>query len=355
MLGSVYNSLSLRGFVKIFNVMFSKVNGGLEQVFLNYIPALASQGNEMISIIHPKAQIRGSCPEEGLKTLHNFNQYDLLAIWRLRKLIQREKPDCIITHSYRAAYLVKKTRTRVPTVAVCHVRSHYNFGTTAIIAITEHMRQEIIRAGQPANQVFTIPNMLRLPETLSYRSPKPSPVPVIGVCARFAAIKGVDIFIRALAELKKRGLSFNAKIAGDGKERETYEQLITALELNDSVTLLGWVEDKASFYNSIDIFCLPSREEAFGLVVLEAMMHSLPMVLARLSGPEEIIGQSNSALLVPPCDPEKMADGLEQLIRNPQLAQELSLNAFKQVQNYSNEAIGPKLHDVLEKIRLMRN
>src|SRR4051812_29596782 len=100
--------------MKIFNVMFSKDNGGLEQAFLNYIPALSKQGNEVISIIHPKAKIRPFCPRENLILVSNFNQYDLLAIWKLRKLIYQLKPDCIISHSYRAAYLLKKTRTNVP-------------------------------------------------------------------------------------------------------------------------------------------------------------------------------------------------------------------------------------------------
>lgn len=336
--------------MKLFNAMFSKVNGGLEQVFLNYTPALQSQGNEVLSIIHPNAEIKACCPQDGLITVHNYNQYDFFAVRKLRKLILQHKPDCIITHSYRAAYLFKKTKTKVPTVAVCHVRSHYDFGTDAIIAITEHMRQEIIASGQPANRVFTVPNMVHIPENLTYQPPREVEVPIIGVCARFADIKGVDIFIEALAELKKRSVPFKARIAGDGKEKGRYVEMITQLGLEEDITLLGWIDDKASFYENIDIFCLPSREEAFGLVVLESMMHSLPMVLAQLSGPVEIIGDSESAILVPPCNPTLMADGLERIIRNNALAKELSVNAFKRVQQYTSAVIGPQLHKALEAI-----
>ncbi|MDF1930485.1 hypothetical protein PGH45_11035 [Legionella pneumophila] len=100
--------------MKIFNAMFSKVNGGLEQVFLNYIPALSSQGNLVIPIIHPKAEIRNSCPQDHLITVHNFNQHDFFAIHRLKKLIKIHQPDCIITHSYRAAYLFKKPGPKSP-------------------------------------------------------------------------------------------------------------------------------------------------------------------------------------------------------------------------------------------------
>ncbi len=333
--------------VKIFNAMFSKVNGGLEQVFLNYIPALTGQGNHVIPVIHPKAEILNSCPNDNLRLIHNFNQHDPLAIYRLRKLIQIEKPDCIITHSYRAAYLFNKTKTKVPKIAVCHVRGNYNFGADAIIAITEKMRQDIINSGVSANTVFTVPNMIHIPEELTYKAPKDGNIPVIGACARFVEIKGIDVFINALAELKRRNIAFKARIAGDGKEKEGYVNLIKQHNLQDEVTLLGWIEDKHSFYESLDIFCLPSREEAFGLVVLESMLHSLPMVLTHLSGPIEIIGESESALFVPSEDSVRMADGLQQIIQNKQLANSLASKAFQRVQHYSSQTVGPMLHNTL--------
>ena len=331
--------------------MFSKVNGGLEQVFLNYIPALNQQGNHVIPVIHPNAEILDSCPKENLKTIHNFNQHDFLAIYRLRKLINTEKPDCIITHSYRAAYLFKKTGTKVPKIAVCHVRGHYDFGSDAIIAITEHMRQDIINSGKPAHTVFTVPNMIHISEDIKYQEPKETEVPVIGVCARFAHIKGVDVFIEAIAELKRRNVVFKAKIAGDGKEKEHYINLIHHHQLEDVITLLGWIEDRDNFYKSLDVFCLPSREEAFGLVVLESMKHSLPMVLSELSGPLEIVSNSESALFFPPADPIRLADSLERIIKDKKLAKQLGANAFQRVQYYSCHNIGPILHNVLDTVR----
>lgn len=336
--------------MKIFNTMFSKVNGGLEQVFLNYNPALTEQGNVVQSIIHPDSEIKNACPQDTLITVHNYNQYDWFAIRRLRKLIAREKPDVIITHSYRAAYLFNKTKTKVPKIAVCHVRSHYNFGTDAIIAITDKMRQDIIDSGQPAHTVFTVPNMIHIPKERKFCTPKTKEIPVIGVCARFAPIKGVDIFINALAVLKKRGVPFKAKIAGDGPEKDKYMLLIKDLGLDKDIELLGWIDDRDSFYQSIDIFCLTSREEAFGLVILESMAHSLPMVLPELSGPIEIVGDSACALLVPPGDPEKMADGLEKIINDKQLAVDLAKRAFERVQKYTSDQVGPLLHGVLEQV-----
>jgi glycosyltransferase involved in cell wall biosynthesis len=336
--------------MKVVNAMFSKVNGGLEQVFLNYIPALALQGNQVIPIIHPRAEIRSSCPKEHLRTVHNFNQYDFFAIYKLRKLIQQEQPHCIITHSYRAAYLFKKTRTRVPKIAVCHVQGHYNFGSDAIIAITEPMRQDIINAGIPSHKVFTVPNMIPLPHHIEYQEAKLREVPVIGVCARFVSMKGIDVFLASLVELKQRKIPFKAEIAGDGPEKDRYLKLIDEYQLASQVKLLGWVANRESFYKNLDIFCLPSRKEAFGLVILESMMHSLPSVITDLPGPREIIAHSDSALFVPSEDPITMANGLERLIKDKALTKKLSINAFKRVQEYSITSVGPLLHEVLEQV-----
>ena len=336
--------------MKVINAMFSKVNGGLEQVFLNYIPTLQQQGNRVLPVIHPKAEIRGVCPQEHLRTIHNFNQHDFFAIYKLRCLIKKEQPDCIITHSYRAAYLFKKTATKVPKIAVCHVQGHYNFGSDAIIAITEQMRHEIIETGVPARKVFTVPNMLANPDPLSYKAPRSTKIPIIGACARFVSIKGIDVFLAALAELRKRKVAFKAKIAGDGPEKAQYLKLIQEYQIEKEVELLGWVNDRESFYNELDIFCQPSRKEAFGLVILEAMRHSLPLALCDLAGPREIIAQSNSALFSPCEDHIKLAENLEQLIQNNELRQKLSLNSFKRVQDYSISSVGPVLHSALEQI-----
>ena len=334
----------------IFNGMFSKSNGGLEHAFLNYIPTLEASGHHVIPIIHPLAPIKDSCHQGNLIKVFNFNQFDVIAIYKLRKLIKKYRPGCIITHSHRAAYLFNKTLTKVPKIAVCHVKGNYNFGSDAVIAITEHMRQDIIASGWSANKVFTVPNMLQIPAHLEYRPPRDSDVPVLGVCARFSPIKGVDVFINALAELKKRGIAFKAKIAGDGPEKGNYTQLIVRLGLQEEVCLIGWIDDRQAFYQQIDIFCLPSREESFGLVVLESMLYSLPMVLCALPGPKELIGQSQSALFVPADDVLKMADGLQCLIEDKNYAKELSMRAFQQVHNYSSVQIAKVLDNVLQTV-----
>lgn len=333
--------------------MFSKVNGGVEQVFLNYTRALELQKREVVSVIHPWAEIRKDCSNFNLRTLYSYGRKDFIAVRRLRNLIEKEKPSCIITHTRRAAYLLKQTQTSVPKIGVCHTIELYDqleLLSDAVIAITEHMHQDIIRTKKTSKKIYTVPNMVHRQNPLHYKEPRKGEIPVIGASARFSDLKGLDIFIKALEILKQKGIAFRAKIAGDGKQKKQYLQLINQLGLNDDITLLGWVDDTDSFYESLDVFCHPSLKESFGMVVVESMMHSLPMVLTKISGPEEIVGDSESAIMVPPSDPIALAEGLKRVIEDNELAKQLSFNGYQRSLNYTSQYVAPILDGVVKEI-----
>lgn len=333
--------------------MFSRINGGVEQVFLNYTQALETQGHEVISVIHPWAEIKKRCSKKKLRTVFSIGRNDFIAVRRLRQLIETEQPSCIISHTKRAALLVEKTRTHIPKIAVCHTPQSFSeleLVADAIIAITENMHLEISKSRQTGNKVFTVPNMIDIPEDLFYVEPEAVDVPVIGVSARFSNLKGIDVFIEALAILHERHVPFQAKIAGNGKEKKQYRKLIHKYGLQNKVIMLGWIEDKEAFYKSLDVFCHPSLKESFGLVVVESMMHSIPMVLTEISGPVEIIGGTDSAIMVSPSDSMSLANGLELIIRDRNRAKEISFNAFDRVKYYSSRNVGPMLSSVLNEV-----
>ena len=158
---------------EILNVMFSKRKGGLEQAFLDYTCALNIQGYRVISVIHPKAIIKNQL-KNNYVTVNNFNKFDIFAVQKLSKLIKAENPKCIITHGLRASYLIRRTKTNVPIIAVSHNNLKFEclFGSDAIIAITKQMRENIIEAGQTPEMVYTVPNMIHIPDEFSYKRAK---------------------------------------------------------------------------------------------------------------------------------------------------------------------------------------
>lgn len=336
--------------MKILNAMFSKGNGGLEQSFLNYTHTLEKMGIETVSVIHPKASIKNSCQSYRFIEINNRNQYDPFAMLQLYRIVKAERPDCILVHGKRAAYLFKQLWLSVPKIIVSHGLQYYPFHADAIIALTLEMQTQIAQLGYAQKQIEILPNMISLMEKPAFTPPKISQVPIIGICTRLILNKGIETFIAALAELKCRQIPFVAYIAGEGEEKQRFVHLIKKHQLQLQVHILGWLDNTDEFYQTIDIFCHPSEEEAFGLVILDAMKHAKPCVLTALAGPQEIIGESQSAVFVPPKDPTALADAFEQIIQDPALMEQLAYNAFQRVQSFGSDQIGPRLQSLLQRV-----
>lgn len=330
--------------------MFSKGLGGIEQVFLDYNHALNIHHHQVVPIIHPKSPIKNKIYGHFI-SVFNFNKFDPFAIYKLRKIIKAEQPKCIITQGNRATSLIRKATSDIPVVAVCH---NYKFapliGSDAIIAITKDIKKSLIEAGQPKESIYHVPNMIMTPEDLPYIKPEYNKTPVIGFLGRFVKKKGLDIFIKALSILQKQQINFEAIIAGDGEDKEMLIRYINELKLENKIKLIGWVDNKKKFFESIDVFCLPSHHEPFGLVLLEAFKHSKPVVATKSEGPSEIAKHDENILFSPVGNAEKLAANLIKLIADQELGIKLSGNGYKTVQNYSPWLIGRKLQIALEEV-----
>ena len=81
--------------------------------------------------------------------------------------------------------------------------------------------------------------------------------------------------------MKKKGYKASAVIAGDGACKEELKTYVSTLKLNNEIEFLGWVQNQNDFFSKIDVFCLTSTEETFGIVLLDAMKHKIPIVTTK--------------------------------------------------------------------------
>lgn len=132
--------------------------------------------------------------------------------------------------------------------------------------------------------------------------------------ARLDPIKGVDILVQAVADVPEA----TVWLAGDGPERSRLTQMAASLGVASRLRFLGNLphRDLAERMRAADLFVLPSRSEAFGIVLAEAMDAALPVVAARVGGVPGLIGSENG-LLVPPEDPAALASAIRQLLADP--------------------------------------
>jgi D-inositol-3-phosphate glycosyltransferase len=148
----------------------------------------------------------------------------------------------------------------------------------------------------------------------------PQDVPMLGVLGRIDPKKGQGFLIEALPILdKKLGAEYHLLIEGSSTmgEGEAYEKSlhnkVQALGLGGRVHFRKSAEDVRPFYRAIDVFCMPSEGETYGMVTLEALASGLPVVGTDRDGTREILGENSSGYLYQPGDAAGFAASLGRL------------------------------------------
>ncbi len=149
--------------------------------------------------------------------------------------------------------------------------------------------------------------------------------------------KNLSRLIRAYHQLLQRSsIGWNLVLAGaSGWESGALKQIVVDLHLTDRVHFLGYVADEAlpALYAGAHFFCFPSLFEGFGLPILEAQTHGVPVMSANNSSLPEIAG--DAAILVDPTDVDAIADAMLQLSQDEPLRQRLITAGYANIKRFS--------------------
>jgi glycosyltransferase involved in cell wall biosynthesis len=128
---------------------------------------------------------------------------------------------------------------------------------------------------------------------------------------------------------------------GEGPSRNAWERLKDSLDLGGRVTFLGTIprRDLVERYRRAAIFCLPSRQEGFGIVFLEAMACGKPVVAARAAAVPETVVDGETGLLVDPDDPEALARALAVLLADPDRCRAIGESGRRRVEQYRADRV----------------
>ncbi|OZB96781.1 glycosyltransferase family 4 protein [Paenibacillus sp. XY044] len=158
--------------------------------------------------------------------------------------------------------------------------------------------------------------------------PHENEVPQLITVCRLVPAKGLDILLKACAELKKNGHDYVLHIIGDGPFRTELESLAQELGIYNETIFYGYTLHPEEFMPFFDIFVLPSRAEAFGSVFAEAALSCLALVGTDVGGIPEQIEDGVNGLLVPPEDPIALCEALEKVITDPMYRYDLARTAW---------------------------
>jgi glycosyltransferase involved in cell wall biosynthesis len=328
--------------------------GGTEKVFFDQLAMLPVAGMEVVGVSRPggeatKRAHAASLPCEELKFL---TEWDPITIGRARAIVEKHNPALILCHGMRAhRVFAGAVGTSRPIVAMTHKPGfHKHLPCELFIAVAEHRRRFMLDRGVPPQKVVVVPNGVPMPTIFKTDYAVRNP-PRIAAIGRLHEKKGFGVLVDALAMLAAEGRNFRCTIQGEGPLRGELENRIAAASLQERVALSGWSDDLAGLLLQSDVFALPSFQEDFPLVLLEAMSYAMPVVSSAIDGPKDFLREGETALLVPPRDAPSLATALRRLIGDEALRCKLGENAREQVAaSYSFPIIAKRLADTLNDV-----
>ncbi|MDD9841096.1 MAG: glycosyltransferase, partial [Alphaproteobacteria bacterium] len=337
-------------------VSTDKRPGGIHHMMMVYEKSLAELGCQVTSMGYKWVQAMQAPPP------NNVRRVFLGMFWRLaflfnpffRHYIKRliDEADIVLCHNVSPIKKMIRTSRKTPIVLIDHshkVRPDLN--VDFIIALTDAARAQIIkthpRFATSPNRVLLVPNGIL--NALPQKTKRDFRPPLrLGSLGRFVEKKGFDILIDLLA--CKGQESTLLTIYGEGEARAALEKRAVQKGVAERVSLPGWTENKAQFFDEIDILCVPSREEPFGLVLLESMAAGVPIITTPTAGSEMIIRDGENGLLVPCDNAPAFGEAIEKL-RDKPLREKIITQARADFEaHYTFAAFSSRLRASLESI-----
>jgi len=354
---------------RIVFVSSSLGGGGAERVLITMAEYWSAAGHDVVILTLRSDPDREYGPPKGVavKRLGLIQEHNAvwtpthaLKLWRLRREIVALEPDVVIPFidKLNAAVLFALARTRIKVVATEHLAPWMNpLGSAwerlrvlsypnarAVVSPTDQITQWFNQRIRGRFETLPYPSKQYISRVAVARRP------VILGMGRLTPQKGFDVFIRAFAKIAPKHLEWRVEIAGEGPERASLENLIAVHGLQDRVELLGQIGDPEALFHRSEIFALTSRHEAYPMVLCEALSAGCCVLAADCpTGPREIIGSTEAAILVPPEDVDLLAQALERLIQSPAQRANLRRAAVSRAQEISPEAVMTQWSEALER------
>lgn len=307
---------------------------------------------------------------------HYLNDWLMLLATMWCIWTHRIKVDLIHTHfAYPSGYVGAKLGQllRKPVVLTVHgsdvhqrTRADYPYrlmrkrtlvalaAADSIIAVSRALKARIVQLGWASDKVTVIPGGFvterfgvldeeAARRQLGFREEGPF-VLFVGNLVR---IKGVDVLLEATAELRREVADVRLIVVGDGPLGTELKATASQLALDDSVFWAGRIpnEDLSQYMGASDVFVLPSLEEGFGIVCLEALACGRPVVASRVGGIPEIVKDGESGILVEPGHPGALAQAIGKAL---QMNWDTALLAGH-AQQYSWEHVAPRIYEQYER------
>lgn len=203
--------------------------------------------------------------------------------------------------------------------------------TTPFIAVATHVANSLLRLGIERDHIVVIPNGIAVAATRRRRigAKRKSSLRSIGALGRLDPSRGLDVFAEAARHLSRDGLRL--VIGGASGPFHEYETGVRRVAAESGVAIEEPGPRGVEFLETLDIVVIPSIYEGSPLTLFEAMALGKPIVASRIPGIAEVLERSGAGVLVPPGDPEALADAIASLAADAERRDALGRTALEVV------------------------
>ena len=195
----------------------------------------------------------------------------------------------------------------------------------AIICVSESVREALPRRLDQIEKRVILPGVSLDPSAKVPPILPEGKVPVVGIAGPLEVIKGGSFFLRACHRILDAGTAIRIVVVGSGPEEKNLRKLATSLELGEHITFVDDGTAMSAYLTAIDIFCLPSLQQGFGIIMLEAMALGRPAIASGVGGVLSIIEDGVNGFIVPPSDSRALADSILGMLNNRALANKVAI------------------------------
>jgi glycosyltransferase involved in cell wall biosynthesis len=374
---------------KPLNVLFiaSKRNVGLSIYFAKLATALKRAGNNIILIsasIQEEPNLFKKIENTKIKhyKLDGLDHIEIKTLTRkaqkLGKIIDQENIDMVhvngirhLLYAFLASRLFarkKNTKIVVTIHSILHGTPYMevalliesaliNFCANMALPVCKSTALKLKNHGTLSSRMTTVYNAVdlrstRRPEKTAcqdkffFGALSPKPTITIGCCAELIPRKGHIYLIQAFFKILREYPDARLILTGSGTLENYLKKLCRELKIDNSVTFTGKInyENLRQLLEKIDIYAFPSLSELFPLAILEAMAAGKPIVATDVGGIHEAMEDGKNGILVPPKNPQRLAEAIIELIRNPEKAKRMGEeNRKTAMERFSMEKIAAQI------------
>jgi len=358
--------------LRIAHVTASPNFGGVERIILEV--GRAHQRTQDVEQIFASFPEGGNaepflCEVEKLGFAAYRFQHDMphlvAATFEFIRLLQQYKIQILCAHGHKSRMLgwFAAKWLRIPIIGVSHGWTGENRKVQLfdridkwmhrrmdhVVCVSQGQADKVIRCGTPAGRVSVFYNAVRMdrfdvPSDISWRHRLESLFPnkpklIVGAAGRLSPEKGFDILVAAAHQLlqkKKEGmeLEIGLVIFGEGFLREPLQKQIDDAGIASSAVLPGFTDQLDQYMPHFDVFVQSSHTEGMPTVLLEAMAARTAVVATQVGGTGELMVEGSTGLLVPPNNPEVLAEAMRKVLRDDELRRTMGENGRQRVEQH---------------------